>query len=90
MNLDTSFHTIESAEALTDDELLASIDGPDLIGDDDIDYAGISRRTQPGQPGGKIVFDSADYATDKEAMAAFEALLLHDLMSPDHETASTG
>ena len=92
MNLDTSsaLNTLESAETLTDDDLLASIGGPDLISDDDIDYAGIARRTQPGEPGGEIVFDSADYATDEEAMAAFEALLLHDLMAPDNEAASAG
>jgi hypothetical protein len=91
VNLDTSsaLRTVESAETLTDDDLLASIDGPDLVSDDEIDYAGITRRTRPDQPGGKIVFDSADYATDEEAMVAFEALLLHDLMGPDDEAAST-
>ena len=78
-----------SVEPLTDKDFLASIDGPDLISDDDIDYAEIARRTQPDQPGGRIIFDSADYATDEEAMAALEALLLGDLMESDDEAPCT-
>jgi hypothetical protein len=88
MHLDISpLHTTVSADAETDEDLLASFGGPDLISDDEIDYADIARRTQPGQPGGEIVFDSADYATDEEAMAALEALFLHDVMRPDDEAA---
>jgi hypothetical protein len=52
--------------------------GPDLISDDEIDYDAIVPATQPDQPGGRIVFDSADYATDEEAIAALEALLMDD------------
>jgi hypothetical protein len=90
MNLHTSAASaaFDPADTFTEEELLAAIDGPDLISDDDIDYAEIARRTQPGQPGGEIVFDSADYATDEEAMAALEALFLHDLMAPLHESSS--
>ena len=92
MHLDTShLNTADLAgAAAADEDLLASFGGPDLISDDDIDYAGIARRTQPGQPGGEIVFDSADYATHEEAMAALEALFLHDVMRPDNEPASEG
>ncbi len=92
MNFDTSTVStaVDSADAHTDEDLLASFGGPDLISDDDIDYAGIARRTQPDQPGGQIVFDSADYATHEEAMAALEALFLNDLMRPDNEAASEG
>jgi hypothetical protein len=87
MNFDTSqaFNAVDSADALTDEEPLDSFGGPDLISDDDIDYAGIARRTQPDQPGGEIVFSSADYATHEEAMTAFEALLIHDLGGFDEE-----
>jgi hypothetical protein len=92
MHLDTSapLDSIESVDALTDEELLAAVDGPDLISDDDIDYHDIARRTQPDQPGGRIVFDSADYATDEEAMAALESMFLHDLMAPLDEAPSQG
>jgi hypothetical protein len=55
---------------------------------DDIDYADIARRTQPDQPGGRVVFDSADYATHEEAMDALEALLLRDLLGADGEAAA--
>jgi hypothetical protein len=92
MNVDTSpvSNAAVSADALTDEELLTSFDAPDLISDDDIDYTDIARRTQPGQPGGEIVFDSADYATDEESMAALEALFLHDLMAPFDEAPFAG
>jgi hypothetical protein len=80
----------DSTEALADKDLLASFCGPDLISDDAIDYAEIARRTQPDQPGGEIVFDSADYATHEEAMAALEALFFHDLMRPGNAAASAG
>ena len=92
MHFDTpaALNAVKSAEELLDEEFLASFGGPDLISDDDIDYAGIARRTQPDQPGGQIVFDSADYATHEEAMAALEALFLHDLMRPDDEAAAEG
>jgi hypothetical protein len=93
MHLETSpLNTTAPADAADDLDLdlLASFGGPDLISDDDIDYAEIARRTQPGQPGGEIVFDSADYATDEEAMAALEALFLHDLMAPLDEPPSSG
>ena len=75
--------------SLKDDERLASIDGPDLISDDEIDYAEIARRTRPDQPGGQIVFDSADYATDEQAMAALEVLFLGDLLVPDDARAAS-
>jgi hypothetical protein len=62
MHFDTSpaHYSTGSAEALTEEDLAAAFDGPDLISDDEIDYAAIARRTQPDQPGGQIVFDSAD------------------------------
>jgi hypothetical protein len=84
MHLDTP------ADALVDEDLLASFGGPDLISDDEIDYDDIARRTQPDQPGGRIVFNSDDYETDEEAMAALEVLLLHDLMFPLDESPSSG
>jgi hypothetical protein len=79
-----------AAHEFEDDELVTASSAPDLISDDDIDYAGIARRTQPDQPGGRIIFDSADYATDEEAMLALEALFLHDLMAPLNEAPSAG
>ena len=82
MNLRTSAAPTRSSNSLADEECLGSIDGPDLISDEDIDYADIARRTQPDQPGGQVAFDSADYATDEEAMAALEALFFHDLTAP--------
>jgi hypothetical protein len=88
MHLDTSPpNAAVSTDAETDEDLLAAFGGPDLISDDEIDYADIAHRTQPGQPGGEIVFDSADYATHEEAMAALEALFLHDVMRADDEAA---
>lgn len=83
-------NAVVSPDALTAEELPAGVCEPDLISDDDIDYEDIARRTQPDQPGGAIVFDSADYATDEEAMAALEAMFLHDLMAPLDETPSAG
>ena len=76
---------VDSANALTGEEPLDSFSGPDLISDDDIDYADIARRTQPDQPGGQIVFSSRDYASHEEAMTAFEALLKQDLGGFDDE-----
>ena len=92
MRFDTreGFNLFESADALPQEALFGPIDGPDLISDDEIDYAEIARRTQPDQPGGQIVFDSADYATHEEAMSALEALFLHDVMRLDDEAATEG
>lgn len=81
---------IDRAQSLADEELLSGYNEPDLISDDDIDYAAIAAATQPDQPGGRIVFDSADYETDEEAMVALEALLMKALEEPDDEvTAQT-
>ena len=92
MSSDTSqAFTIDSINALTDEELLLdSFGGADLISDDDIDYHEIARRTEPDQPGGRIIFDSGDYETDEEAMAALEALFFHDLMAPLDEAHPAG
>lgn len=38
-----------------------------------IDYAAIAAATEPDQPGGRIVYDSGDYATDEEADEALDA-----------------
>ena len=83
----SAMHATDVAQSLTDEELSACNE-PDLISDDDIDYAAIAAATQPDQPGGQIIFSSADYATDEEAMAALEALLMKAWEGPDDETAS--
>lgn len=88
MHFDTQ--RISSATEWSDTGEALAIGGPDLISDDDIDYADIARRTQADQPGGRVVFDSADYPTHEEAMAALEALFLHDMTRPDDEIASEG
>jgi hypothetical protein len=49
---------------------------PDLISDEDLGLCRIGIDTDPDKPGGRIVFDTADYATDEEAMKAMEALFL--------------
>jgi hypothetical protein len=41
--------------------------------------------TEPDQPGGRIVFSTADYETDEEADAAFEAFVTKSLEEPYDE-----
>jgi hypothetical protein len=73
------------------DELLVDgrpVFGPceaDFISDDDIDWDAIARNSAPGTPGGRIIFSTADYATEEEAMAALEAMFIADLMGDDDE-----
>ena len=61
---------------------------PDLISDDDLGLLQIGIDTEPGKPGGQIVFDTADYATDEEAMKAMEALFLPEKDVADDELAT--
>ena len=59
---------------------------PDLISDDDIDYAEIAASTQPDYEAGRFAFNSDDYATDEECDAAMEAWLMQlFLEGPDEE-----
>lgn len=51
---------------------------PDLISDEDLGLLQIGIDTDPDKPGGQIVFDTADYATEEEAMKAMEALFLSE------------
>lgn len=66
-----------------DPSALCRLSGPDLVSDDDIDYRAIAINTRPGQPGGRIVFSTADYATEEEAMAAMETLFMSDMEDSD-------
>jgi hypothetical protein len=56
---------------------------PDLISDRDLNLLQIGIDTEPDKPGGQIVFDTADYATDEEAMKAMEALFLTEREEDD-------
>lgn len=62
--------------------------GPDLISDDEIDYASIAMNTQPHKPGGRIVFSTADYATEEDAMAEMEKLFMGDMEEDEYEFAT--
>lgn len=70
-----------------------SIETPDISGDDlrptiKTDYWRDLAMTEPDQPGGRIVFSTADYETDEEADAAFEAFVTRSLEEPyDEEDA---
>ena len=46
------------SEYLTDEALESSLR---------LDYAEIAAATEPGQPGGRTVYDSADYETEEDA-----------------------
>jgi hypothetical protein len=87
MNDSTLSIALPAEEPLLVDEEISGFgpSGPDLISDDDIDYRAIAINSQPGRPGGRIVFDTADYATDEEAMAAMEALFMTDMEEDDHD-----
>jgi hypothetical protein len=54
---------IDEAESLTYDALAESLR---------IDYAEIAAATEPDQPGGRIVYNSADYETEEKADEALE------------------
>lgn len=56
---------------------------PDVVNDDDIGLLDILINTQPDRPGGRIVFSTADYATEEEAMIAMEAFLMDDAEDDD-------
>ena len=61
---------------------------PDLVSDVDLGLDRIGINTEPDKPGGEIVFDSADYATDEEAMKAMEALFLPEWEEDDDELSA--
>ena len=50
-----------------------------------IDYDEILADFEPGAPGGRIVFSTADYATEQEAEAAHEAFYREIWEAPDEE-----
>ena len=66
----------DHAEPAADAILQRDFAQPDLISDDDIDYDEIIATTQPDFEAGRFAFDSRNYATHEEAMAAMEALFL--------------
>jgi hypothetical protein len=61
---------------------------PDLISDEDLGLQQVGFDTEPDKPGGRIVFDSADYAIDEEAMKAMEALFLPEREEGDDELSA--
>jgi hypothetical protein len=69
-------HTTDHSQSVTDASLAHDYTQPDLISDDDIDYEEIIATTQPDFEAGRFAFDSRNYATHEEAMAAMETLLL--------------
>jgi hypothetical protein len=76
---DSGHSGLQTAEDFFDDQSLAyRPSGPDLISDDDIDYPAMAINTHPDKPGGRIVFSTADYPSEEEAMAAMEAFLMGD------------
>jgi hypothetical protein len=50
-----------------------------------IDYEEIMASTAPDQPGGRIVYSSADYETEEEADAALDAFFNSILEAPYEE-----
>ena len=50
-----------------------------------IDYEEIMASTAADQPGGRIVFSTADYATEEEADAAFDAFIEKIIQAPYEE-----
>jgi hypothetical protein len=50
-----------------------------------IDYGRIMAETGPDQPGGRIVFSTADYETEEEADVAFEAFIDRIVEAPYEE-----
>lgn len=56
---------------------------PDVVNDEDIGLLDILINTQPDKPGGRIVFSTAHYRTEEEAMAAMEAFLMADAEDDD-------
>ena len=78
MNNDTtpSAPVTDPSQSVTDASLAQDFTQPDLISDDDIDYDEIIATTQPDFEAGRFAFDSRNYATHEEAMAAMEALFL--------------
>jgi hypothetical protein len=66
----------DDVDDLSDDCIAASIK---------IDYARDLAMTEPDQPGGRIVFTTADYETDEEADAALEAFFNRIIEAPYEE-----
>ncbi len=67
-----------------------SVDKQDTVDDNvrrtiKFDYWRDLAMTEPDQPGGRIVFSTADYETDEEADAAFEAFVTKSLEEPYDE-----
>lgn len=67
-----------------------SVETQDAIDDEiglgiKIDYWRDLAMTEPDQPGGRIVFSTADYETQEEEDAAFEAFIAKHLGEPHDE-----
>ena len=77
MNDQTTPATLaDDDEGLIDDSVGASIK---------IDYAEIMADTEPGAPGGRIVYNSYDYDTQEEADAALEEFFTRIIEAPYEE-----
>ena len=77
MNDQTTYDTLtDEAEDAADAAIASRIK---------IDWDEIIASTEPDQPGGRIVFDSGDYATEKEADAALHAFFTEIIEGPYEE-----
>ncbi len=81
MNDPTAYatQTMDAFQSDDGEDLRYAFSQPDLISDDDIDYDGIIAASRPGHEGGRTAFDTRDYATEEEAMAALEPFMMEGL-----------